>query len=520
MDAGNGSFLDHVVSSANLRRAFRRVVGNRGAPGVDGMTVDQLVAAWSRLKPAICHQVAEGTYWPAAIRRHRVPKAGGGVRVLGIPTVVDRVVQQAIAQPLSALLDAGFSPCSFGFRPGRGAHDALQQAGRFVENGQGWVLHLDLEKFFDCVPHNLVVGRLRAQVADCRLLALIQKYLTVPFACGRRREARSMGLPQGSPLSPLLANLLLDGLDRRLFDAGFSFCRYADDICLYFQSRSDARKAFVMIRPWIETDLKLRINQDKTRILPVEQDAFLGYRLRLIGGSVVYTPSRAACECLRMAVRQLLVRHLARAPREHFCTGLMPLLRGWTNYFNLSKDRRTFVQADHGVARELHRWYCRCVRGSWGLARGLAQRHGLATEPSKVNVRKFTVGISAGSEANNSAVHVDWLQGQGWEACADFFRLQMFGRSESPISGVVASPRTNLDQDSRIAARACGLYEWKVMTGIRTPARRAGRWLSPADIRGYPLAVENEVGLAICPSATVNRHKHPVIEPITPTPSR
>jgi len=233
MDAGNGSFLDHVVSRANLRRAFRRVVGNRGAPGVDGMTVDQLAAAWPRIKSDISRQVAAGTYWPSAIRRHEVPKAGGpGVRVLGIPTVMDRVVQQAIAQPLGALLDAGFSPFSFGFRPGRSAHDALLQARHFVANGRPWILHLDLERFFDVASHDLVLARLAECVHGERLSALVRRCLTAPFAGGDHLVPRLQGLPQGSPLSPLLANVLLDGLDRRLFDAGFSFCRYADGFLL------------------------------------------------------------------------------------------------------------------------------------------------------------------------------------------------------------------------------------------------------------------------------------------------
>lgn len=434
MDAGNGSFLDHIVTSANLRRAVRRVVGNRGAPGVDGMTVQQLALAWPGLAGDLARQLVEGAYTPSAILRHVVPKPGGrGGRVLGIPTVLDRVVQQAIAQPLGALLDEGFSPHSFGFRPGRGAHDALLQARRFVERGLGWVLHLDLEKFFDRSPHDLVLARLGERVPDSRLLELVRRFLIVPFAQGNGYEPRSMGLPQGSPLSPVLANLLLDGLDQRLADAGFSFCRYADDICLYFGSGEEAREALQMIGPWIEGGLKLRINREKTRVVPVEQDVFLGYRLCWRYGRGTFAPSAGSCEQLRVAVKRLLRRHRTASHQELIGEALMPLLRGWTNYFALSEDQRLFAALDQWVLLELRRWLWHCI-----------------LDPQR--------------------------------------RLSARSRPADLGKSGATCPPTEIENDCRIAARDCALYEW---TGMIVPG---GHPAPPsAEICGCPAAVQYTV---------------------------
>ena len=474
MDAGNGTFLDHVGTRPNLRRAVRRVVGNRGAPGVDSMTVCQLAAAWPSLAGQISQQVSEGTYPPSAIRRHAVPKAGGrGVRILGIPTVLDRTVQQAIAQPLGALLEEGFSPHSFGFRPGRSAHDALQQARGFVENGRGWVLHLDLEKFFDLAPHDLVLARLAERVADPRLLALVRRFLTAPFACGVRLEPRSRGLPQGSPLSPLLANLLLDQLDVRLFDAGFSFCRYADDLCLYFTSEPEAREALDMITPWIEGELRLRINREKTRIVPVEEDVVLGYRLVPGSSGVIFTPSREALANLRSAVRGLLNRHRTGNPRELLCDALMPLVRGWTAYFSLTTDSRFFAAVDHLVIFEMRRWLWRRVRDPRRRVRVLVKRGVRAELARRLVAGEFPIRSVIQSAAFRKAYPLEWLKARGWVSCREFpysmapasdrCAEEQVGRCDF----IASVPDTQIAADSRIAARRCDIYECQGLISLR-----------------------------------------------------
>src|SRR6476661_8688216 len=260
--------MEEVCQPDNLNQAYRRVQANQGAPGVDGMTIDDLPSWIATHKQEFLAALRDGSYQPQPVRGVEIPKPGGGVRQLGIPTVVDRFVQQAILQVLEKILDPTFSTSSFGFRPRRGAHDALAQASRYVSEGRPIVVDLDLEKFFDRVNHDILMSRLARRIGDKRLLKIIRRFLEAGMmqdgVCVERHE----GTPQGGPLSPLLANLLLDDLDRELERRHHKFCRYADDCNIYVQSQSAGERVLASVTAFLEGRLKLRVNRTKSTVAP------------------------------------------------------------------------------------------------------------------------------------------------------------------------------------------------------------------------------------------------------------
>lgn len=271
--------MDQVVDRHNLNRAYLRVVTNKGSAGADGMTVDDLLD-WCRANgQALRDSLLDGSYRPSPVRGVEIPKPGGGKRQLGIPTVVDRLVQQAILQVLDPILDPKFSESSYGFRPGRGAHDALASASRHVSEGYVYVVDLDLEKFFDRVNHDILMARLARHVKDKRLLKIVRAFLTAGMMCHGVIHDRSEGTPQGGPLSPLLANLMLDDLDKDLEKRGHRFARYADDCNIYVRSQKAGERVMASVRALIEKKLKLRVNEEKSAVAKVSERSFLGYRL-------------------------------------------------------------------------------------------------------------------------------------------------------------------------------------------------------------------------------------------------
>lgn len=271
--------MEEICQRANLNQAFKRVKDNKGAPGIDGMRVEALREWLSTHKDELIASLLDGTYQPQPVKGVQIPKPGGGMRQLGIPTVRDRLVQQAFLQVLTPILDPLFSDSSFGFRPGRGAHDALQQAQRYVEDGRIIVVDMDLEKFFDRVNHDILMARLARHVKDKRLLRITRAFLNAGIMQNGVCVARDEGTPQGGPLSPLLANLLLDDLDKELERRGHSFCRYADDCNIYVQSLKAGERVMESITRFLEKRLKLRVNQKKSAVDYVSKRKFLGYRL-------------------------------------------------------------------------------------------------------------------------------------------------------------------------------------------------------------------------------------------------
>ena len=281
--------MEQVVAPDNLNRAYQRVVANKGSPGPDGMTVGEL-GAWVREhKQEFIGSLLDGSYQPTAVKGVKIPKPGGGQRQLGIPTVKDRLVQQAMLQVLTPLLDPAFSPSSYGFRPQRSAHDALQSAKQYVAQGYSIVVDIDLEKFFDRVNHDVLMNRLGRHVGDKRMLAIIGRFLRAGLMDNGVCVAREEGTPQGGPLSPLLANLMLDDLDKELEKRGHRFCRYADDCNIYVQSQKAGERVMASVSEFLEKKLKLRVNAGKSAVAHVSERKFLGHRL-LAGGWLGIAP--------------------------------------------------------------------------------------------------------------------------------------------------------------------------------------------------------------------------------------
>ena len=351
--ASTRELMERVASSANLNQAYKRVKANKGAPGADGMTVQDLRAWIAIQRDALVAQLMRGDYRPRPVLGIEIPKPGGGVRQLGIPTVVDRLVQQAILQVLQPILDPGFSGSSFGFRPGRSAHDALAQAGKYVAEGHGIVVDLDLEKFFDRINHDILMARLARQVGDKRLLRIVRRFLEAGMmrdgVCVRRYE----GTPQGGPLSPLLANLLLDDLDKMLEARGHRFCRYADDCNIYLRSKAAGERVMASVAEFLQGRLHLRPNREKSAVAPAEDRKFLGHRL-LADGTLVIAPESLAR--MKRRVREITKRNrginLARMISE-----LNAFTAGWVTYFRHATCKSQLRRLDQWIRRKL-----RCLR--------------------------------------------------------------------------------------------------------------------------------------------------------------
>ena len=347
------SLMEEVTDRDNLNRAYRRVVSNKGSAGVDGLTVGDLKTWLATHKDTLIASLLDGTYQPQPVRGVQIPKPGGGVRQLGIPTVVDRLAQQAILQVLEKRLDPTFSASSFGFRPGRGAHDALAQASRYVTDGRPIVVDIDLEKFFDRVNHDILMSRLARRIGDKRLLKIIRRFLEAGLmqdgVCVERHE----GTPQGGPLSPLLANLLLDDLDRELERRGHRFCRYADDCNIYVRSQAAGERVLASVTQYLEEHLRLRVNRSKSAVASVTERKFLGHRL-LEDGTQTIAPK--SLERAQDRVREITRRNRG-VSFEQLVRELNSFLTGWVTYFRFAKAKSVLTELGSWVRRKL-----RCVR--------------------------------------------------------------------------------------------------------------------------------------------------------------
>ncbi|MDK1104306.1 MAG: group II intron reverse transcriptase/maturase [Actinomycetota bacterium] len=347
--------MDAVVERENMAAALKRVEGNKGAAGVDNMPVDALRPYLHEHWPRIKEELLAGRYKPSAVRRVDIPKPGGkGMRRLGIPTVLDRLIQQALNQVMQPVFDPTFSVSSYGFRPGRSAHDAVLQAREHVRAGRRWVVDIDLEKFFDRVNHDILMSRVARRVKDKRVLRLIRRYLQAGTMAAGIVSQRTKGTPQGGPLSPLLSNILLDDLDRELERRGHAFCRYADDCNIYVRSRRAGERVLASITRFVQERLKLKVNGAKSAVDRPWKRKFLGYsmtfhkspRLKVAPASVKRFKGKIRDLCRRGRGRNL----------GKFIAELAPVLRGWVNYFRLAETPSVFQVLDGWVRRRL-----RCI---------------------------------------------------------------------------------------------------------------------------------------------------------------
>jgi RNA-directed DNA polymerase len=343
--------MEEVCKRENCLQAFKRVKSNKGSAGIDGMTVEQLPGYLKEHWPAIREQLLNGTYKPQPVRRVEIPKPDGGMRQLGIPTVLDRMVQQAVMQVLQGRWDAEFSKHSHGFRPGRSAHQAIAKAQQYVAEGRRWVVDLDLEKFFDRVNHDRLMAAVTRRVADKRMLKLLRAFLTAGVMENGLVGPMEAGTPQGGPLSPLLSNLVLDELDQELERRGHCFVRYADDCNIYVRSRRAGERVKQSISGFITRQLKLKINEQKSAVARPADRKFLGFSL-----------TRAREPKRRIAAKSLLrfkrkVRELTRRTRgisiEQMTKELSGYLRGWKSYFGFAETPSVLARLDQWIRQRL-----------------------------------------------------------------------------------------------------------------------------------------------------------------------
>ena len=370
------TLMETVVERTTMWKAYRRIIGNKGAAGVDGMTCvdleDHLKAHWAVIK----EKLLSGDYIPMAVRKVEIPKPQGGKRLLGIPTVQDRLIQQALVQVLQSLFEPGFSEHSYGFRPGRSAHQAVSQAQAYVREGRRWVVDLDLEKFFDRVNHDILMDRIARRVSDGRVLKLIRRYLKAGLMDNGVISQRQEGTPQGGPLSPLLSNIILTDLDRELERRGHAFVRYADDCNIYVRTQRSGERVMRSISCYLEKQLKLKINRGKSAVDRPWKRKFLGYSLTAHRQARL----KVAPESVKRLKEKL--RHFWRQGRgcslASVVENLTPILRGWFNYYHLAQVRSAFEQLDGWIRRRLRcliwrHWKRPRSRLRWLRKRGLGE---------------------------------------------------------------------------------------------------------------------------------------------------
>ena len=342
---------EQVFSASNLERALQRVESNRGAPGVDGMPVDELGPWLTVHLGELLGSLDEGSFRPSPVRRVEIPKPDGGRRVLGVPTVVDRLIQQAVAQVLTPIFDPGFSERSFGFRPGRSAHQAVETARGFVSDGYRWVVDVDLDSFFDRVNHDKLMFRVARRVADKRLLRLVRRYLETGVMADGVRQPTGEGTPQGSPLSPLLSNIMLDDLDRELEGRGHRFVRYADDLRVFVRSRRAALRVLDGITVLVESRLKLKVNRTKSKVVPMTVATLLGFGFYLTTEGVRIRVDPAARRRLKDRIRRLTRRGGQSLPMR--IRRLNRFIAGWMAYFGIADTESMFRGLDGWLRRRL-----------------------------------------------------------------------------------------------------------------------------------------------------------------------
>jgi len=386
-DSLTSCLMEQICEPANLNRAYKRVKANKGSPGVDGLTIHEMKAFIAKHKENLIQSLLNGTYKSQPVRSVEIPKPNGEMRKLGIPTVMDRLVQQAILQVLQPIYELEFSNSSFGFRPNRSAHQAVKRAQEFVKSGHRFVVDIDLEKFFDRVNHDILMSRLARRIKDKRLLKIIRGFLQAGIMEGGVCVERLEGTPQGGPLSPLLSNILLDELDTELENRGHKFCRYADDCNVYVKSRRAGERVLDSIKQFLGKRLRLKINEAKSAVAKVWERQFLGF---CIQRNDKIGLSKKSEERIKRVIRELTKRNRG-VSLQKVIAELNVKLHGWVNYFKIIETPHKLIKLDSWMRRKL-----RCYR--------LKQRK------KSHSIAKFLEGLGA------SAINAKRIgsSGKGW----------------------------------------------------------------------------------------------------------
>ncbi len=413
------NLMDQICARDNLLRACAKVKANKGSPGIDGMTIQTLEKWLCQNLEGLQKDLIEGKYRPGRVLGIQIPKTGGGIRQLGIPTVRDRLVQQAILQVLEPILDPTFSESSYGFRPRRSAHQALTKASEYVQDGRTIVVDIDLEKFFDRVNHDILMARLARRIKDKKLLKLIRRFVEAGLMSNGVCLERRKGTPQGGPLSPLLANLLLDDLDKELEKRGHKFCRYADDCNIYVKTEIAGNRVMQSITNFLEKKLKLRINRDKSMVAQVKSRKFLGYRI-LDDGRLTIAPQ--SLKKAKERIRETTKRRRS-VQMEQIIKELNKFTTGWVNYFYLAACSSILKDLDGWIRRKL-----RCFRlnqlkrpktlRSFLTSRGIKERTARKVASSGKGVWRISR-----SQPLHMAMGIGWFESLGLQSC--FQRKEM-----------------------------------------------------------------------------------------------
>lgn len=407
--------MDEAVRQDNCGRALKAVVRNKGAAGIDRMSVEELEGHLQRHWPKIRAKLLAGTYIPSPVRRVEIPKPNGGERVLGIPTVQDRFIQQLLLQAMTPIYEPGFSERSFGFRPGRSAHDAVRTVQRYFREGKDWVVDLDVAKFFDRVNHDILLGRIGKTIRDKRVLGLIGKYLRRGALIEGVVVGSKEGTPQGGPLSPLLANIYLDPLDKELERRGHSFCRYADDANIYVGSGAAAERVLASIRHWIQTRLRLEVNVTKSGTGRPWERKFLGFRLNR-EGKIEAAPE--SLQRFKAKVRELWRGNQSRTSNQ-LRDAWKQYVQGWWGYYRLAEERRKIFRLEGWIRRHIRK----CFWLRWHNRKGrlnALRRLGLRGRMLKVAFSSKGAWPIARTGSLNTALNNQRLRQYGFLMPSDF----------------------------------------------------------------------------------------------------
>lgn len=350
------NLLEKILHRDNLNQAYKQVKRNKGSHGVDGMRVDELLPYLKQNGELLKQEILEGTYRPAHVRRKEISKPDGGVRLLGIPTVVDRMIQQAMAQILTPIFDRDFSESSFGFRPGRNAHQAILKAREHISEGYNWVVDMDLEKYFDTVNHDKLMALVARKIKDKRVLKLIRLYLNSGVMLNGIVIDTEKGCPQGGPLSPLLSNIMLDELDKELEKRGHRFCRYADDSNVYLRSKKAAERVLRNITKYLENNLKLKVNREKSKVDRPWRRKFLGFSFYIHKDGIGIRVHPKSISKFKQKIREITSRSNGKSMRNRMLK-LRQLITGWVAYFKIADMKEFARNLDQWIRRRLRMCY-------------------------------------------------------------------------------------------------------------------------------------------------------------------